>query len=264
MTEAVIVAEGLTKRYGERSLAVDGIGLRVMAGTVLGLVGPNGAGKTTTLLMMVGALCPTAGTLDILGRPVGPDAVDIKARLGYVPSDDRLFEHLTGEEQVLLSAIAYGVASGVAQPRLRELFDLLELGADRGRRIREYSHGMKRKVSLACALVHGPDILFLDEPLEGLDVPTARVLKDTFRLMAERGKTLLLTSHNLSLIDDLCPRVALMHHGRVLFDGPTEQLKGLAGEHAHDQLEDAFLAMIGQAGRTAGLSWITGGSAKEP
>jgi len=260
-SDCVILAEKLTKQYdGADRPAVDAIDLRVTRGSVVGLVGPNGAGKTTTLQLLIGAMRPSAGRIEILGLPFGPDAVQVKARLGYVPSDDHLFEHLTGEEQTLLSATVYGVAPGTAERRLKELFELLELGADGRRRVREYSHGMKRKVSIACALIHDPDLVLLDEPLEGIDVLTARMLKAIFRLMAERGKTLVFTSHNLPLIDDLCPRIVLMHRARLLFDGPTEELKRLADTEARGQLEDAFMTMIGETRHAAGLSWITTGS----
>jgi ABC-2 type transport system ATP-binding protein len=201
-----VEARELSKTYdGAGKPALSAVALNIAVGTCAGLIGPNGAGKTTTMLLLAGAIRASAGSIRVFGEPFGPDTVTVKRRIGYVPADDMLFEHLSAEEQVIVSGLACGLDASTAVERGAELFALLDLEGDARRRIREYSHGMKKKVAVASALVHDPDLLLLDEPLEGIDVLTARLLKQLFRLMIRRGKTLLLTSHNLALIDDSAP-----------------------------------------------------------
>jgi ABC-2 type transport system ATP-binding protein len=249
--------DGITKRYPDGTLALDGASVAVEGGEIIGIVGRNGAGKTTAVRIAIGALVPTKGTVGILGQLLTPDATDLKRRIGYVPAEDLLFDHLTGQEQVLLTAMAYGVPQEIARARFEEAIQTLDLRLSIHRRIRGYSHGMKKKIALTCALIHDPSLLFFDEPLEGLDVLTARMLKSALRIMQERGKTLVITSHNLSLIDDICSRVVVLDSGRVLFDGAIRKLKEDTGLLPTDCLEDAFVRIVGPQDSPSPFSWIS-------
>jgi ABC-2 type transport system ATP-binding protein len=256
-TVPAVETRELSKTYdGANKPSLSAVSLSLAAGRCAGLIGPNGAGKTTTMLLLAGALRPSAGSIQMFGEPFGPDTVALKRRIGYVPADDILFEHLSAEEQVIVSGLACGLDAVTAAARGAELFAMLDLHADARRRIREYSHGMKKKVAVASALVHDPDLLLLDEPLEGIDVLTARLLKQLFRLMIDRGKTLLLTSHNLALIDDLCDRVAVVDGGALVYDGSIEALKARADAASADPLEDGLVALLGRGAEPEPLSWL--------
>jgi ABC-2 type transport system ATP-binding protein len=261
--EIVLVTRDLRKTYPDGTVAVRGVALTLARGELLGFVGPNGAGKTTTLRLLTGAARPTGGTVEIFGKEFSPDRVEIKRRIGYVPSDDSFFEHLTAIEQVYLSARVYGVAGETAKGRIKDLFELLELPSGDGKRIRELSHGTRRKIAMACALVHDPEIIFLDEPLEGLDVLTARALKETFQWMATSGRAIVLTSHNLALIGDVCQRVAVIDRGEIRFDGPMREHQTLASGAASN-LEEGFLEVIGRAPRSSRLAWIKPSEQEKP
>jgi ABC-2 type transport system ATP-binding protein len=173
MIDWVLSLGSVTKTFANGKTAVREVSSNVGKGDFIGFVGPNGAGKTTAIRIMIGALAPSSGSVKLFGQVMTPDATELKRRIGYVPSDEQLFEHLTGREQVELSAMAYGVPPSEAGKRIGQIFTAFNL-EEGGARIRHYSHGMKKKVALACALVHDPDIMFLDEPLEGLDVFAAR------------------------------------------------------------------------------------------
>lgn len=261
--EPVLVTKDLRKTYPDGTVAVRNVSLSLGPGELLGFVGPNGAGKTTTIRILTGAARSTAGTVEIFGKEFSPDRIEIKRRLGYVPSDDAFFEHLTALEQVYLNARVYGVSKEAANSRIRDLFELLELAAGDGKRIRELSHGTRRKVAVACALVHDPEILYLDEPLEGLDVLTARALKETFQLMAARGRAIILTTHNLALIEDVCRRVVVIDRGEIRFDGSTQELQTLASGAAPN-LEDGFLEVIGRSPRASRLAWLKSQEREKP
>ena len=259
MIDRVVELRNVSKSFGLRD-ALSNVNFELQRGDFTGLVGRNGAGKTTAIRIMAGVLQATSGEVKVLGQNMDPENAQVKARLGYVPSECQLFEHLTGRENLLFTAAAYRLDQKEAIRRGAELFDLLELGPDQHKRVHAYSFGMKKKASLACALLHDPDVVFLDEPVEGLDVMTSRAVKELFRFLRRNGKTILLTSHNFDLIEDLCDRVAIIDQGQLLFDGTAALLKEEADLPDTARLEDAFAARFAGAGRSAQLSWVGSGS----
>jgi ABC-2 type transport system ATP-binding protein len=262
MTAAAIVTEKLTRRFGAL-LAVDGIDLQVAAGQFFGFLGPNGAGKSTTIKMLTGLLAPSSGRVQLLGLDFSSNAVDVKRQIGVVPEGMGLFERLTGSEYLNFVGRMYGLDRATTRQRSEELLEFMQL-ADRPKSvIADYSHGMQKKLALAAAVIHGPRILFLDEPFEGVDALAAGALKALLGRMTERGVTIFLTSHVLEIVERLCSHVAIIHKGRLVAQGSLEQLRaGTAVEKGHQTtLEEIFLSIVGQDGsgrpQMEELSWLT-------
>jgi len=233
----MIEVEGLVKTYDELR-AVDGLDLRVDPGEILGLVGPNGAGKTTTLRCITGIIPPTAGRIAIAGHDLGTKPVEAKQRLAFVPDEPRLFDYLTAWDHLALTARLYGVTDGEARSRaLLEEFDL----ADRARSFpSELSRGMKQKLIVALALLHSPAVLVLDEPLTGLDPAAMRRMKDRIRRTADEGTAVILSSHMLHLVEELCRSIVILVRGKKLLEGSLAEIR-----RAHPDLEgDADLEEI--------------------
>src|ERR1051326_8955431 len=186
----------LVKQFGD-FVAVDHLNLQVNRGSFFGFLGPNGAGKSTTIKMLTGLLAPTSGKLRVLGYDIAEESMDVKRRIGVVPEDLNLFERLTGAEMLTFTGRMYGLQPPEIAERAQELLALMELDTEPRKLVVEYSHGMKKKLSLACALIHRPEILFLDEPFEGIDAIASRTLKDLLSRLTARGLTVFLTSHVL-------------------------------------------------------------------
>jgi ABC-2 type transport system ATP-binding protein len=237
---AAILVRNFSKRYGSVA-AVKSLNLDVPAGEILGLVGPNGAGKTTTLRALAGILRPTAGTLSIAGYDLAIAPVEAKRRLAFIPDEPHLFEYLTVEEHLRFTARLYGVAN--ADTAIPALLDEMELTEKRGVLPSELSRGMKQKLSVAAALLHDPSVLILDEPLTGLDPSGIRRMKDTVKRRAERGTAVILSSHLLNLVEELCTRVLLLRRGEVAALGTIAELRALRPELATASLEDLFIAL---------------------
>jgi ABC-2 type transport system ATP-binding protein len=261
MTGAAIVTERLTRRFGALS-AVDGIDLTVAAGQFFGFLGPNGAGKSTTIKMLTGLLAPTSGSMQLLGLDFSSHAMDIKRQIGVVPEGMGLFERLTGSEYLNFVGRMYGLDRTTSQQRSAELLDFMQL-ADRPKSvIADYSHGMQKKLALAAAVIHGPRILFLDEPFEGVDALAAGALKALLARMTERGVTIFLTSHVLEIVERLCSHVGIIHKGRLVAQGSLEELRaGISSEHGGaSTLEQIFVSIVGQGGaerpQMEELSWL--------
>jgi ABC-2 type transport system ATP-binding protein len=261
MTDAAIVTEKLTRRFGGL-LAVDGIDLQVAAGQFFGFLGPNGAGKSTTIKMLTGLLAPSSGRVQLLGLDFSCHAVEVKRQIGVVPEGMGLFERLTGAEYLNFVGRMYGLDRATALQRSEELLEFMQL-ADRPKSvIADYSHGMQKKLALAAAVIHGPRILFLDEPFEGVDALAAGALKRLLGRMTERGVTIFLTSHVLEIVERLCSHVAIIHKGRLVAQGSLEELRdGTAGELGRETtLEEIFLSIVGQDGsarpQMEELSWL--------
>ncbi len=221
---AVIRVERLTKRYGER-VAVDDLSFAVAGGEVLGLVGPNGAGKTTTLRALAGIHAPTTGRAEIAGHDVVREPVAAKRRLALVPDDPALFVSLTVWEHLELTGRLYGLERW--EERGLALLEELELADRRGSLADELSRGMRQKVAVACALLHEPAALFLDEPLTGLDPRGIRTLFSLLRRRAEAGAAVVLSTHLLGEVGGLCSSLLVMRRGRLLFHGPRDEMLGL-------------------------------------
>src|SRR5215213_9813190 len=258
----------LVKQFGD-FLAVDHIDLRVNRGSFFGFLGPNGAGKSTTIKMLTGLLAPTSGTLRVLDLDISSQPMEVKRRIGVVPEDLNLFERLTGAEMLSFTGRMYGLRAEEIAQRSKELLELMELQDEPRKLIIEYSHGMKKKLSLACALIHRPEILFLDEPFEGVDAIASRTLKDLLSRLTARGLTVFLTSHVLEIVERLCTDIAIIAEGRLVAEGPLEELRrgisvGADSEEGGEggvgalSLEDYFIKVVGGA-HAAGadaLRWL--------
>jgi ABC-2 type transport system ATP-binding protein len=255
----------LVRRFGDFT-AVDRVNLRVAAGSFFGFLGPNGAGKSTTIKMLTGLLAPTDGRVRVLGLDIASQPNEVKRRIGVVPEDLNLFERLTGAEMLSFTGRMYGLGREEIAPRSRELLELMELDEEPRRLVVEYSHGMKKKLALACALIHRPEVLFLDEPFEGVDAIASRTLKDLLSRLTSRGLTVFLTSHVLEIVERLCTDIAIISEGRLVAAGPLEELRrgiNIGGTSDEDagalSLEDYFIKVVGGGTHGAGadaLRWL--------
>jgi len=271
-----ISTEGLSRRFGEL-VAVDGIDLRVAPGQFFGFLGPNGAGKSTTIKMLTGLLAPTAGSIEILGLDLRKNSVEVKRQIGVVPEGMALFGRLTGSEFLNFAGRMYGLDRETAAQRSVELLDFMQLADQPKKLVTDYSHGMQKKLALAAAVIHGPKVLFLDEPFEGVDAIAAGTLKAMLQGMIARGATIFLTSHVLEIVERLCSHVAIINRGRLVARGSLEELRagvaGIApvasGEFPDNKLSDAlpstekmtleqiFLRVVGGERRNdQELSWL--------
>lgn len=262
MQQTAILTEKLTRRFGQLT-AVDNIDLRVTPGQFFGFLGPNGAGKSTTIKMLTGLLAPTSGRMELLGLDFASQSIEVKRQIGVVPEGMGLFDRLTGSEYLNFAGRMYGLDKQTARKRSEELLEFMQL-ADRPKTmIADYSHGMQKKLALAAAVIHGPRILFLDEPFEGVDALAAGALKALLARMTERGVTIFLTSHVLEIVERLCSHVAIIHQGRLVAQGSLEELRaGVPGEGGtKSTLEDIFVSIVGHTGAQRAqleeLSWLT-------
>ncbi len=250
-TPLAIETRGLTRLFDGKP-AVAGIDLRVPAGAFYGFLGPNGAGKSTTMKMLTGLLRPSSGASRVLGVDLARDGLSVKGRIGVVPDGLALFERLSGGEMLRIQGQLYGLDRKVAAGRAEELLAAMELSAEGGKLVQDYSHGMKKKLALACALIHGPELLFLDEPFEGIDAVAVsgirRMLQD---LVVRRSLTIFLTSHVLEVVERLVTHVGIIHHGQLIAQG------SLAEVRATGSLEETFIRLVSEERPVGpGLSWL--------
>jgi ABC-2 type transport system ATP-binding protein len=233
----MIEVQGLTKNYGDFP-AVRGLSFAVQPGDVMGLVGPNGAGKTTTLRCCTGVIPPTSGTVRIAGVDLAGDPVGAKRQLAFFPDEPRLFDYLTVWQHLVFVARLYGVADYAvrALPLLAEL----EMADKRDALPGELSRGMKQKLAIACGLLHGPRVIFFDEPLTGLDPAGIRRMKDTMRRLAREGAAVILSSHLLSMLEEVCTHVLILQQGAKVADGSLAEVRRRFTEHPDASLEDVF------------------------
>ena len=211
MTISVTVAD-LSKSYGTHP-ALKRLSFTAAPGSIYGLIGPNGAGKTTTLSILAGLVSPTSGSVSILGKDAAPNRRDLVSKIGFSSPQLSFFDYLTGAEVILTCAFMHGIGGQEAERRLEDLVELLDLEQASGSYIHQYSHGMRQKLGLACALVHAPEVLLLDEPFIGLDPTAVFRISRTLGQMSSKGGTVLLTSHDLALVERLCDRVGILHEG---------------------------------------------------
>ena len=250
VSDLAIEVSGLRKSFGEK-VAVAGIDLEIAAGSFAGLVGPNGAGKTTSLSMMTGLLRPDTGRIVVNGLDVWADPAAAKAIIGVVPDEARLFERLSGEEVLEYAGRLRGLATAEARSRAAQLLDVLDLTADAKRLVADYSTGMRKKATLGCALIHNPSVLFLDEPLEGVDPVSADVIRRLLTRFVGSGSTVLFSSHVMELVEQVCDHVSIIDKGRIVATGTIDQVRG------GKTLQQAFIALVGaRAGGEEGLSWL--------
>ncbi len=250
-----IVVESLTKVF-RRQTAVDHLSFRVQRGRFFGFLGPNGAGKSTTIRMLTGLLRPSAGDAVVEGVRLSEDLLGVKRRIGVLTEELPLYERLTGEEHLLFAARMYGLDRREARRRTEELLEFLSLADERSKLVVDYSQGMRKKLALACVLVHGPSVLFLDEPLNGIDPIAGRVVSDLLRRLTARGVTLFFTSHVLDVVERLCDEVAVIDHGRIVAQGTLDQIRSQRALRGDATLEDVFLKLVAADVHREDLSWI--------
>ena len=238
----MITVRGLTKLYGSL-VAVEDLSFEVAPGEVLGLVGPNGAGKTTTLRSLVGIVRPTRGSISIGGRDLDRDPVEAKRQLAFMPDEPRLFDYLTVEEHLRFTGRLYDVRD--AEARIPALLRELELAEKAGALPDELSRGMKQKLAIACGLLHEPKSLLFDEPLTGLDPAGMRRMKQTIVERARQGAAVILSSHLLHLVEEVCTRVLVIHRGRLVAIGTIAEIVGSRPDLQGRSLEEVFLALTG-------------------
>src|SRR5204862_7349558 len=228
MSDAAILTEQLTRKFGELT-AVDRVDLRVSAGQFYGFLGPNGAGKSTTIKMLTGLMAPTSGRMRILGLDLATQMIQVKRQIGVVPEGMALFGRLTGSEYLNFAGQMYGLDRHTSAQRAAELLDFMELSDQPKTLITDYSHGMQKKLAMAAAVIHGPKVLFLDEPFEGVDAIASGTLKAMLQRMIARGATIFLTSHVLEIVERLCSHVGIINKGRLVAQGSLDELRSGVG-----------------------------------
>lgn len=254
--ELAIETRSLRRTFGDLA-AVDGIDLAVPRGSLYGFLGPNGAGKSTTIKCLTGLLRPTSGTMRILGLDPLADPVAVKRQVGVVPEDLALFERLTGHETLSFVGQVHGLSAATIRSRTEELLRLMDLESAGGSLVADYSHGMRKKIAMAAALLPAPRLLFLDEPFEGIDAVASRQIRDLLQTFVKNGGTIFLTSHILEIVERLGDHLGVIHRGRLVAQGPMAELRSGAG--GGTTLEQLFLDLVG-AGDTVGpsLDWLSG------
>ncbi|HEY1985186.1 MAG TPA: ABC transporter ATP-binding protein [Terracidiphilus sp.] len=264
MEIAAIQTHGLTRRFGELT-AVEDVTLSVASGQFFGFLGPNGAGKSTTIKMLTGLLEPSAGTIEVLGQRFTASSLELKRQIGVVPEGMALLGRLTAPEYLRFVGRMYGLDRATTNQRTEELLEFMQLANESRKLVTDFSHGMQKKLALAAAVIHGPKVLFLDEPFEGVDAIAAGMLKAMLQGMISRGATIFLTTHVLEIVERLCSHVAIISKGRLVANGSLEELRAgvassLPGAESGQRLtlEEIFLSIVGASGQdtTQELSWL--------
>lgn len=252
-----ISVENLTKQYGDVT-AVDDLSLTVPTGRLFGFLGPNGAGKSTTIGCLTGLIDPTSGTIDLLGERFTSDASTLKRRIGVMPEGLGLFDHLYAHEFLAFNGRMYGLDEQTVRQRVEELLKVLGLSSAQRKRLADYSTGMRKKVAFAAAIIHRPEILFLDEPFESIDPAGVAMLKDWLRRFVAGGRTVFMTTHVLETVERLCDDVAIIKDGRIAWRGDVGRLAGGGNLESDGQqfntLEALFLHLVGE--RYEHLEWL--------
>ncbi|MGE0360494.1 MAG: ABC transporter ATP-binding protein [Vicinamibacterales bacterium] len=236
----------LRKQYGEFT-AVDGVSLDVEPGQIHGFLGPNGAGKTTTIRMIAGLLKPTSGRIEVDGHDLATSPESAKAALGFIPDRPFIYEKLTAGEFLRFHGGLYGMAPDAVEARIGEMLDLFELGRWQHELVESFSHGMKQRLVMSAAFLHRPKAVLVDEPMVGLDPRGARLIKDVFRKMSERGVAILMSTHTLEVAEEMCDRISIILKGRIIAHGTVDEVRGMAGG-ADEELTAVFLKLTGGSG----------------
>jgi ABC-2 type transport system ATP-binding protein len=237
----MIELKNLTKRYGN-TLAVNNLNLSVSKGEIYGFIGPNGAGKTTTIRIMGGVLAPTEGIVVIDGINMAADPESVKRRIGFIPDRPFIYEKLTGMEFMRFSADLYGIDERVFVDKAQALLKKFAIFNWANELIESYSHGMKQRLIISSALLHDPTVIIVDEPMVGLDPAAIKMVKNMFRELSRGGMTIFMSTHTLSVAEDICDRIGIIHRGSLIATGTTGDLKRDAGAKEAD-LEEVFLIL---------------------
>ena len=256
----MIAIHDLVKTYG-RFTAVNGVSLEVKPGEIHGFLGPNGAGKTTTLRMIAGLLKPTAGRIEVNGYDLATDPEAAKASLGFIPDRPFIYEKLTAGEFLRFHGGLFGMDGNGIGERVREMLDLFELGQWEHELVESFSHGMKQRLVMSAAFLHRPRAVVVDEPMVGLDPRGARLIKDVFRRMSERGVAILMSTHTLEVADEMCDRISIILKGQIIARGTVDELRAMAGSVAPQGREAAGGRGEDANQLTAVFLKLTGGSA---
>jgi ABC-2 type transport system ATP-binding protein len=243
------------RAFGQK-IAVNYLNLNVRRGEFYGFLGPNGAGKSTTIKMLTGQLRPTAGTAMVAGVDVWQDPLQARSLMGVLPEYLNLYERLTGREFVNFAGHMYGVPEAEIPRRTEELLQVMTLTDDADKLIVDYSVGMRKKVALAAALIHRPQVLFLDEPFEGIDPVSSRTIRDILRELTQHGTTIFFSSHIMEVVERLCTRVGIINQGVLVAEGTLQELRDRASGGRDATLEDIFLQVVGARDENHNLSWL--------
>jgi len=252
LKESIVEFEKVVFSYDHTEVLHE-VSFTLHKGEIIGLLGPNGAGKSTTIKIIAGILAAGGGSVFVDGLSLPERAVDVKQRIGYVPEAASLFESLTGQEFLELMGRLHDVPEATLQNRIRDILATFELTSDRESRLDTYSKGMRQKILIGAALLHNPELILLDEPLSGLDVNAAIMIKDLIAALAADGKTIVYSSHVLDVVEKICDRALIVHDGRLIAEGTVENLKASTGQAT---LEDVFRSLTGTAGTNAGVAAI--------
>jgi ABC-2 type transport system ATP-binding protein len=251
-----VVTRGLVRTFGDK-VAVNNLNLSVRQGEFFGFLGPNGAGKSTTIKMMVGLMRPSAGSVWVDGVDVWVDPLRARALMGVLPEYLNLYERLSGREYITFAGRMYGVSDSDIKQRTEELLSVLDLADDADKLVVDYSVGMRKKVALAAAIIHNPKVLFMDEPFEGIDPVSSRVVRDILHDLTRRGTTIFFSSHIMEVVERLCTRVGIINQGYLVAEGTLQELRERAsGNNKDATLEDIFLNVVGAAQGNHNLSWL--------
>lgn len=234
-SDLLVEVEDVVRRFGEVT-AVDGVSFDLRRGEVFGLLGPNGAGKTTTVRMLCGLIPPSEGSLRIDGHDIGRDPLEARRRIGFVPDGAPLYPNLSPRQHLMLVARLHGIEENKGEAEAKRLIDCLGLGERFDDPVGDFSRGMRQKTALACALIHRPPLLVLDEPLSGLDAPTAAMFKEVLRAWGDEGGAVLYTSHLLDVVERVCDRMAILAHGRLVGLGSLDELREKSGGGTLEQV----------------------------
>ena len=240
----MIAMQNLVKIYG-RFKAVDGVSLNIEPGEIHGFLGPNGAGKTTTMRMIAGLLKPTSGRILVDNHDLETEPEAAKKALGFIPDRPFIYDKLTAGEFLTFHAGLYGFGNGNVPARVGEMLDLFELSQWEHQLIESFSHGMKQRLVMSSAFLHRPQAVAVDEPMVGLDPRGARLIKDVFRKMSERGVAILMSTHTLEVAQEMCHRVSIIQKGRIIAHGTVDEVKQMAGGSTGEHLTSVFLKLTG-------------------
>ncbi|HLV99897.1 MAG TPA: ABC transporter ATP-binding protein [Ktedonobacterales bacterium] len=257
--QAAIVTQGLMRSFGPK-IAVNSLNLTVRRGEFFGFLGPNGAGKSTTIKMMVGLLRPSAGHVWVGGVDVWRDPLVARSLMGVLPEQLNLYERLSGREFLTFAGHMYGLTKEEVSRRSEDLLTVLTLASDADKLIVDYSVGMRKKIALAAALIHRPQVLFLDEPFEGIDPISSRIIRNILRDLVGTGVTIFFSSHIMEVVERLCSRVGIINQGRLVAEGTLQELRERGAPDGNAQeaatLEDIFLQVVGARQEGGNLSWL--------